>query len=170
MIYIAESPKIKELHNVIIEGFKQNLIHSQLWDQTRLIRLKDGFNREDDPYFYDTVKNCVDIIQKFVSFDDRYSVIQDIEIVKYPTSSSKTFHFDNTRETTTGASITYLNDDFIGGQTVVEGVSVQPLAGRTVYFNGKEFKHNVMNVIKGSRYTISIWYGKDANSCLAGGV
>jgi hypothetical protein len=170
MIYIAESADIKNLQVGIIQDFKKNLIHSQLWDQTRLIRIKDGFYREDDPSLYDTVKKCVSIIQEAVNFDERFRVIQDIEIVKYPTGSSKTFHYDNTRKTTTGASITYLNDDYIGGQTVVEGVSIQPLSGRTVYFDGKAFKHNVMNVIKGSRYTISIWYGADENSCLVGGI
>ena len=56
---------------------------------------------------------------------------------------------------------TYINDDYIGGHTIVEGVDVQPMAGRTVYFDGFEFRHGVSNVLKRDRYTISMWYGKD---------
>ena len=48
------------------------------------------------------------------------------------------------------ASITFLNDDLVGGEAVVEGVKITPLLGRTYYLDGKEHKHAVMNVIKGS--------------------
>ena len=54
-----------------------------------------------------------------------------------------------------------LNDNYIGGHTVIEGIDVQPLSGRTVYFDGMEFRHGVSNVIKRDRYTLSMWYGLD---------
>ena len=40
-------------------------------------------------------------------------------------------------------------------------IDVQPLSGRTVYFDGMEFRHGVSNVIKRDRYTLSMWYGLD---------
>ena len=89
---------------------------------------------------------------------DKFKQIELAQIVTYPTGSSLHFHFDEARETTTGASITFLNDDLVGGEAVVEGVKITPLLGRTYYLDGKEHKHAVMNVIKGSRYTISVWY------------
>ena len=51
----------------------------------------------------------------------------------------------------------------IGGNTIIGGVDVQPMMGRTVYFDGCEFRHAVSNVLKGDRYTISSWYGEDVS-------
>ena len=35
------------------------------------------------------------------------------------------------------------------------------MAGRTVYFDGLEFRHAVSHIVKRDRYTISCWYGQD---------
>ena len=100
-------------------------------------------------------------IKSFVDHDPKFGILQNVEIVKYPCGAAKGYHYDVTRTTTTGASITYLNDDYLGGNTVIGGVDVQPMMGRTVYFDGCEFRHAVSNILKGDRYTISSWYGVD---------
>lgn len=165
MIYISE---IKDTSNFkkIIDFFEKNLIYTNVWDQTRLMSVNYGLHKNLAPVEYEMVRKLTKEIISFVNHDDNFKVLQEVEIVKYPTGASKNFHFDTTNKNTTGASITYLNDDYIGGQTVIEGVSVQPLSGRTVYFDGNEHKHAVMNVIKGCRYTISIWYGLEEKSLI----
>jgi hypothetical protein len=163
MIYISQIEMPKSTQVELISRFKNNLVDSQIWAETRLLRLNDGLSQNTDCVLYDMVINICKQIKNFVKYDNRFDYIENIEIVKYPKGSSKTFHFDKSVDDRTAASITYINDDYIGGQTTVEGVSVQPLAGRTVYFGGKEFKHNVMNVIKGSRYTVSVWYTSNLN-------
>ena len=65
---------------------------------------------------------------------------------------------DTARKTTTGASITFLNDNFKGGEAVVEGIEITPILGRTYYFDGNMYQHAVLNVIKGSRHTLGLWY------------
>ena len=72
--------------------------------------------------------------------------------------SSKNFHLDTASEKTTGTSVTFLNDDFIGGEAVIEGVQIAPIKGRTYYMDGKVYKHAVLNVIKGARFTLTSWY------------
>ena len=109
--------------------------------------------------YYEILKLAKDVKSKVT--DKEFSILQNVEIVKYPCGACKIFHKDRTRKTTTGASITYLNDNYIGGHTIIEGVDVQPLSGRTVYFDGMEFRHGVSNVIKRDRYTLSMWYGLD---------
>ena len=89
---------------------------------------------------------------------NKFKEVEWAKIISYPTGSSMSFHLDTSRETTTGASITFLNDDFVGGEAIVEGIKISPLAGRTYYFDGKIYKHAVLNVIKGIRHTLSIWY------------
>ena len=169
MIIVKDEIRPDQYWQNPINIFVNNLVYSQIFEQTRLLRLKDGINKDSHYDEYNCIKEMALNVQNLVYTDKRFSVIQNIEIVKYPQGASKGFHFDNARDTTTGASITYLNDDYIGGQTVIEGVSVQPLRGRTVFFDGKQYKHNVMNVVKGCRYTLSIWYGYDLDGVLKDG-
>ena len=89
---------------------------------------------------------------------DKFKQIELAQIVTYPTGSSLHFHFDEARETTTGASITFLNDGFVGGEAALEAIKISPLTGRTYYFDGKMYKHGLLNVIKGVRHTLSVWY------------
>ena len=54
-------------------------------------------------------------------------------------------------------SILYLNDNFTGGNTIIEGERISPKKGSVITFKG-ELKHGVEEVTEGNRYTISVWY------------
>ena len=54
-------------------------------------------------------------------------------------------------------SILYLNDNFKGGHTFIEGEKIPPKKGSVITFKG-ELKHGVEEVTEGNRYTISVWY------------
>ena len=54
-------------------------------------------------------------------------------------------------------SILYLNDDFKGGHTFIEGEKIPPKKGSVITFKG-ELKHGVEEVTEGNRFTISVWY------------
>ena len=57
------------------------------------------------------------------------------------------------------ASITYLNDNFSGGETyLVDDLIVRPKRGRVIAFDGQQYLHGVNRVRSGDRYTIAIWY------------
>ena len=166
MIYISQIKIANELQDDLIEFFNSNLLKTYVWDETRVFpQDKTGVGVGGDmhnlPPMYHKLVQVVKQIKAHVSHDKRFETLQNVEIVKYPAGSQKGWHYDSARTTTTGASITYINDDYIGGHTIVEGVDVQPLSGRTVYFDGMEFRHGVSNVLKRDRYTISMWYGKD---------
>ena len=75
------------------------------------------------------------------------------------------FHFDNADPYTAVASVTYLNDDYEGGETIIrpagEGSSrfdtvIRPRIGRTVFFNGVRSFHAVSPIV-GTRYTLPLW-------------
>ena len=108
------------------------------------------------------------IVQKIASLidDTKFSNVEYCNITTYSKDSAMHFHKDATREETTGTSVTFINDDFQGGQGVVEGVTIDPLVGRTYYFDGQKLRHGVLNVIKGVRKVILIWYtnGKNNNN------
>jgi len=81
------------------------------------------------------------------------------EIVKWPANSFKQDHYDSASDQTVFASITYLNDDYSGGQTyLVDDLVVKPKSGRVIAFDGQQYLHGVSRVSAGDRYTIAIWY------------
>ena len=65
-------------------------------------------------------------------------------------------HFDFPQHAWT--SIIYLNEDFVGGSTIIEDQNIQPEQGMMVLFEGCKLNHGVENVTHGTRYTISTWY------------
>ena len=109
-----------------------------------------------------------DIVQKVkntinADFNNSHPLFDEVDwsqIVVYDTGCSKNFHLDHASDKTTGTSVTFLNEDFVGGEAIVEGVQIVPIKGRTYYMDGKMYKHAVLNVIKGARYTLTCWYKK----------
>lgn len=77
------------------------------------------------------------------------------------------FHQDQVYHATAFTSVTYLNDDFQGGELVVRpdgeesdryDMVVKPRPGRTVFYNGGKLLHRVNEVQNGFRYSIPVWY------------
>lgn len=80
-------------------------------------------------------------------------------IVHWPVGSSQGNHYDIASDKTIFTSITYLNDDYEGGETYhVNDMTIIPKMGRTVCFDGNYYEHGVHEVKKCSRYTVPIWY------------
>ena len=85
-----------------------------------------------------------------------------IQIVKWKDGCSQDLHLDTSSDKTVYSSIVYLNNNYKGGQTFFEeGLVITPLKGRALFFNGIYYKHGVMPVEKGPRYTLATWYKKN---------
>ena len=83
------------------------------------------------------------------------------EIVKWPIGSKQNLHFDDAKKDTVLSSITYLNDNFKGGQTYFEeGTIFKPKVGRSLFFDGQYYRHGVKPVEKNIRYVVAAWYKK----------
>ena len=80
------------------------------------------------------------------------------EIVEWETNSWQDSHVDDVHPNTVFTSISYLNDNYTGGQTFIEDMEVTPKQGRVVLFYGMEYNHGVRLIINGTRYTIPSWY------------
>ena len=68
-----------------------------------------------------------------------------------------------TRANTDYTSITFLNENFKGGKTLVleDGnviVTCNPKIGRTLRLDGKKHWHSVTPIEEGSRHTLTLWY------------
>jgi hypothetical protein len=87
------------------------------------------------------------------------NTIDWVQIVKWPPGAYHPFHFDDASKNTTISSITYLNHDFVGGETVFEeGTIVKASKNKTIFFSGKNIRHSVNKVLEGTRYTIATWF------------
>ena len=102
------------------------------------------------------------IINKIVSQIKCYGLTIDwCEIAKRPVGTGHPKHFDKASDKTVFTSVTYLNDNFSGGETyMVNDMMLAPREGRTLYFDGCCYQHGVTTVKNSDRYTLSIWYKK----------
>jgi hypothetical protein len=54
-------------------------------------------------------------------------------------------------------SITYLNDNYKGGRTLIDNKAIKNRLGKTIVFNSQEIEHGVEKV-NGKRYTHIAWW------------
>jgi len=86
-------------------------------------------------------------------------VLEWAEIVKRPIGSWHAWHRDLASPETKAASITFLNDNFRGGELkLFDGTEIPPVVGRTVFFAGVEHEHSVNPFFHNDRYVIAAWY------------
>ena len=57
-------------------------------------------------------------------------------------------------------TVCYLNENFLGGETLVDKRYIEPKKGRVVAFNSKILPHGVNMVDRDSRYTLIIWWSE----------
>ena len=151
----------------MIEIYKNNEDSAEVWRNTNILRINSESisNREE----LDRCKRTVNYVNNAaVSIFGRDTYIEHAEIVKWPTGSHQPYHIDNTRQSTTFTSVTYLNDNFEGGETefTTENFSSKPKVGRTILFDGKNFEHGVKKITEGVRYTFALWYSNNIIDCL----
>jgi len=120
--------------------------------------------RNTHPLLCKPSKEIENIFTRF--FPHQY--VQRMEIVKWPTNSFQAKHYDEDQiggDSSGLASITYLNDDYEGGQTCIvdEKLCVNPKIGTTFFFDGKKYEHEVKPITDGIRYTLALWYSNDPN-------
>ena len=124
----------------LVERFKIKSHFSKKFRDTIVLGFRDD----------DVLKH---IIETFTFYP--FKNIDNMEIVKWPTGSKMTLHRD---EGDTFSWIIYLNDDFEGGDTVIDGIKIQPKIGRLVLFSNGFYEHEVKEITKGTRYTLIAWY------------
>jgi hypothetical protein len=150
MILILDDVFDRDTCNRLMDFHFSSSAEVKTWRDTFLLEIK-----EQMPFAYGCAKKVEALIQKHAGAHE----IDWVQIVLWPEGSHQAFHFDSASSQTTIASITYLNDSYAGGNTHFwDGTSVAPVAGRTVFFWGQKYKHGVSPVVRGSRFTLPIWY------------
>lgn len=100
-----------------------------------------------------------ELVPKIIVSHAQNKIIQWAQVVKWEKGAKQAMHLDMANPSTSYTTLTYLNDDFEGGETVFEdGTTIKPKTGRTLMFNGMKYVHGVNEIISGTRYTMPIWY------------
>ncbi len=128
----------KEECNEFIEKFKQSPASKYRNTFTVKIKPKNILERINNQFkFYNFVEpdNC--------------------EIVMWPVDSYMKMHVDNGDKF---SFLIYLNNDFDGGETVIEDITVKPRPGRIVIFSNGVMYHEVKQIKKSNRFMLAGWY------------
>jgi hypothetical protein len=155
MIFILDDILNSNECNNLVEIYQKNKQYAHTHGNPTVYPLNINNILYDKNDALKIAKKIEQITQKY--FD--LNVIDWCEIVKWPCDSWQSYHLDKASEKTTLTSITYLNENFDGGCTIMhDGTKVKPKTGRTVIFDGNRYIHGVEPILKGERYTLPIWY------------
>tara|TARA_R100000306_G_C4281832_1_gene95481 strand:+ start:129 stop:575 length:447 start_codon:yes stop_codon:yes gene_type:complete len=118
-------------------------------------------NRSLTKKFRDTIilryrdKELLERINRTFPFVFDFTKVDNMEIVHWPTHSKMVPHKDPGDRL---SFIIYLNDDYEGGETIVDGLKIKPKKGRLIIFSNGLYEHSVNEITKGNRYTLIAWY------------
>jgi hypothetical protein len=126
----------------LIEKFKSLDGRFTLFRNRFLINLKQW---PKESLFIDTIKK----------FERKDIKIKNIHIVFWPVGESHDWHDDTAHYDVT--TITYLNENYEGGRTIVEDIEIKPETGKYIEFNADK-KHMVTKLISGQRFVLLCWY------------
>jgi len=143
-----------EFCDYLIDVFKNNpQFHNQHKHGPEVIYLQDIIE-------LDTIKKLTGLISHHVISEvDKDAYINYHQIAEWKIGLSQGKHKDFKYHDYT--SVIYLNDNFDGGQTVVNGEISYPKKGKIITFRGKDLIHEVKTITQGTRYTVPVWYKLD---------
>lgn len=151
----------EKMCNWFIDLFHRNDNRKEEFNNKKLLRLYNLINEEEN------VKMAVGYITKYISrlYSNASLYVQNFEVVEWKEGDSMDWHRDY--PTYQGTTIVFLNDDFEGGELITATDPTdkmqhlrtihKPEKGTAVSFMGHTW-HKVNPVIKGTRYTLAIWY------------
>jgi|TARA_R110000824_G_scaffold179978_1_gene360332 hypothetical protein len=130
----------KEECNKLIEKFKQS--------KDSVLKYRNTFTVKIKP------ENILEKINNQFKFHN-FLKPDNCEIVMWPVDSYMKIHIDNGDKF---SFFLYLNDDFEGGETVVEDITVKPKQGRIIVFSNGVMYHEVKQIKKNNRFMLAGWY------------
>lgn len=148
----------KEDCEKLISFYEENIDYTYSYGQTKILSLfGESTTVEADKSKFNHIFNALSNTAKILN----NSKIDWMHLVKWPTHSFQGPHLDDASDKSTLTSITYLNDNYKGGQTFYkDDIIFKPKQCRSIFFDGKYYRHGVKKITKGTRYTIATWYKK----------
>jgi len=154
MISIIDNVISEKQARYCIDKFHQD-IPSTLFHGKTIISNEQNFR--DDLQFVEIMNSII----QYAYLLNPLIEVEWSELNYWPTLTGVGLHYDTSSDETVFTSVTYLNNSYRGGETYFEdGTVVSPVIGRTVFFDGNKYKHGVMQLSHGSRFSLPVWYKK----------
>jgi hypothetical protein len=141
-LVIIDNFLTEDFCNKLIENFKKYKNKHRKFNNRYLIKLNEY---KEDVLFKEA-------INKYFKQDKK---IKNIEILSWEIGESHPLHNDAKFYDYT--TITYLNENYVGGRTIVNNIEIEPKIGKYIGFDSKEM-HMVTELISGERYVLICWY------------
>ena len=102
----------------------------------------------------------MEVVDPFLPKNEDYTGVNYMTIQAYPEDTFFATHKDDADGKDTGTVIFFLNEDFKGGNLLVNGHTIMGRTGTMVAFNNNtRTYHSVEPIWGGTRYTLCIWFG-----------
>ena len=108
----------------------------------------------EDDYMY-----FADKIMPTIPEHPDFEFISYLQVMEYPTGSSMPFHNDNADTFDTATAVIFLDDDYTGGNLIVDDITFNANQGDAVLFNhSTSVWHGVSTVKTGIRTVLAVWF------------
>jgi len=132
------------------------IMHGKNHNGTEVLNISSAVSSPEDNTDINFIKRLYTKISHHIQNIDTDAYVNYFEIVKWKEGLDMEEHYDFDYHTYT--SVIYLNDDYEGGETFVDGIKITPVMGEIVTFKGNTLSHGVNKITKGNRYTVPVWY------------
>ena len=155
----------KYYNNLIPQSICDSLVSyveqcpTRTWDNKQVIGFKYLSNNKN-------ISQILHLLNVLASRDTNNILFPEwVKIVIWPQGSFQNPHKDTARNSTKYTSITYLNNNYEGGETffTLNNSMSKNNIGDTIMFDGKKYEHGVKPITKGTRYVLAVWYSDNIN-------
>lgn len=129
-----------------LQNFKKNYLYFNIYNNTIIYIIKENFEERT------FIHNFIEKMDLILNYD---------QIVMWPNNSEMMMHYDGSvNKDNEYTAICYLNNNYIGGRTIVENKFLNNNLGDLVVFKSNELLHGVEQVIGTRLVYISWWKSK----------
>lgn len=155
VLSVKECNALIDIHKVSSDRWGTHIPGKYAQEKSLFVLKLDDISKEYLE-FIEPIKNKLLNVSKVVKPNIAY---EWGEIVDWEPNVHMDWHLDKSSPNTVLTSLTYLNDNYRGGETqLIGGINIPPVVGRTIIFDGNIYKHSVNPVIANNRFTLPIWY------------
>ncbi len=132
---------------------------TRTWDNRQVIDFKYLLNNKN-------ILQILHLLNILASKNTNNTLFPEwVEVVIWPQNSFQHSHKDASRNSTKYTSITYLNNNYEGGETffTLDNSMSKNNIGDTIMFDGIKYEHGVKPITKGTRYVLAVWYSDKIN-------
>jgi len=141
----------KETCSELIEWYETKAEKIVWAEEVEVARLYENSEK------YENIKKLFFHLNKFgIENLGQYHYIQNLEIAKRDPGIGMTIHTDYPPHAFT--LVCFLNDNFSGGEAIVQDTYIEAEIGKAVYFRGNSIEHGVNVVRDNPRYALLCWW------------